>query len=317
MPSVMTTASGMPASMASMTAPLAKAGGTKMTETSAPVSFIASATVPNTGIWVPSISTFSPALRGLTPPTIFEPEASMRRVCFIPSEPVMPWTMIFEFSSRKIAILVTPLLRRGELGRAGSGAVHGVHLLESGQPGLGQDLAAELGVVAVEPDHQRLVHGLAARAEQREGLHDAVGHRVAGGDAAEDVDEHGLDRRVAQDDLQAVGHHLGRGAAADVKEVRRLDAAVRLPGVGDHVEGGHDQAGAVADDADLAVELDVVEVLLLGLGLQRVGRGLVLELGVVRLAEPSVGVEADLAVQRGDLAVRGLDQRVDLDQERV
>ena len=51
-----------------------------------------------------------------------------------------------------------------------------------------------------------------------------------------------------------------------------FDAAVLLAGVGDDVERGHDQAGAVADDADLAVELDVVEVLLLGLRLQRVGR---------------------------------------------
>ena len=70
---------------------------------------------------------------------------------------------------------------------------------------------------------------------------------------------------------QPVGHHLGRRAAADVEEVGRLDAAELLAGVGDDVEGAHDQAGAVADDADLAVELDVVEVLLLGLGLERVG----------------------------------------------
>ena len=82
--------------------------------------------------------------------------------------------------------------------------------------------------------------------------------------------------RVAQDDLQPVGHHLGRRAAADVEEVRRLDAAVLLAGVGDDVQGAHHQAGAVADDADLAVELDVVEVLRLGLRLERVGRGLVL-----------------------------------------
>ena len=39
MPSVMTTASGIPASIASTTAALAKAGGTKTTDTSAPVSF--------------------------------------------------------------------------------------------------------------------------------------------------------------------------------------------------------------------------------------------------------------------------------------
>ena len=39
----------MPASMASMQASLVNAGGTKATETSAPVSAIASLTVPKTG----------------------------------------------------------------------------------------------------------------------------------------------------------------------------------------------------------------------------------------------------------------------------
>ena len=69
----------------------------------------------------------------------------------------------------------------------------------------------------------------------------------------------------SQDDVEAGGHHLGRGAAADVEEVGGLDAAVLLAGVGDDVERRHHQARAVADDADLAVELDVVEVVLLGL----------------------------------------------------
>jgi hypothetical protein len=104
MPSVMTTARPICASTASMTASLANAGGTKMTLTSAPVSFIASATPPNTGTLVPSKSTDWPALRGLTPPTIAVPEASMRWVCFMPSEPVMPWTMTLLFSLRKIDI---------------------------------------------------------------------------------------------------------------------------------------------------------------------------------------------------------------------
>ena len=106
-------------------------------------------------------------------------------------------------------------------------------------------------------------------------------------------------------------------AAADVEEVGGLDAAVLLAGVGDDVEGRHDQPGAVADDADLAVELDVVEVLLLGLRLERVGRLLVLQLGVAGLPEVGVVVEGDLAVERDDAAVAEARQRVDLDQRRV
>ncbi len=65
---------------------------------------MASATDPNTGCALPSKSTVLPALRAFTPPTMFVPDASIRRVCFEPSEPVMPCTMTRDFSVRKIAI---------------------------------------------------------------------------------------------------------------------------------------------------------------------------------------------------------------------
>ena len=71
-----------------------------------------------------------------------------------------------------------------------------------------------------------------------------------------------------------------------------------LAGVGDYVESGHHQTGTVADDADLPVELDVVQVLLLRLLLERVGSGLVLELCVVLVPEVGVLVERDLPVER-------------------
>ncbi|CAB4954037.1 unannotated protein [freshwater metagenome] len=95
-PSVMTTRSGISASMASMQASLVKAGGTKATDTSAPVSFMASSTVPKTGSSLPPSSTVVPALRALTPPTMFAPDSTMRVVCLAPMPPVMPWTMILE-----------------------------------------------------------------------------------------------------------------------------------------------------------------------------------------------------------------------------
>src|SRR5665811_2102939 len=86
MPSVMTTHSGTPASTVSWIAALAPVGGTNTTETLAPVSATASSTERNTGM----PSTFDPALRGLTPATMSDPEATIRRVCLVPSEPVMP-----------------------------------------------------------------------------------------------------------------------------------------------------------------------------------------------------------------------------------
>src|SRR3954469_8187138 len=262
MPSVMTTASPIWASTASITAFLAPAGGTKMTLTSAPVSFIASATPPNTGTEAPSNSTRSPAFFGFTPPTIAVPEASMRWVCLRPSEPVMPWTMTLLFSLRKIDISGVlfsvegprpphpsqargePLdeaerrLGGGELGGPARGAVHRVDDRHKRVVGLGEDPPALLHVMAVEADDQRLGRLVA---EQLQRVHDAVGDGVAGGDPAEDVDEEALHGRIGTDDVQAVRHDLGRGATADVEEVGRTDAAEVLTGIGDDVQGAHDQ----------------------------------------------------------------------------
>src|SRR3954470_4249310 len=190
-PSVITTASAISASMASTTAPLVNAGGTKMTDTSAPVSLIASATVAKTGSDVPSKSTVVPALRGLTPPTTLVPAASIRLVCLEPSEPVMPWTMTFESLVSQIAI--TSLPRSRELGGALGRSVHRVHPLDQRVVGAVEDGPAFLGVVAVEAHHERLGDRLAALGQQGERLDDAVGDRVARRDAAEDVHEDRLD----------------------------------------------------------------------------------------------------------------------------
>ena len=69
-----------------MTAALANLGGTKTTETFAPVADIASPTELKTGI----PSTSCPPLPGVTPATTFVPDAIIRRVCLVPSEPVIP-----------------------------------------------------------------------------------------------------------------------------------------------------------------------------------------------------------------------------------
>src|SRR3712207_3797052 len=199
----------MPASTASMTAALANAGGTKMTLTSAPVSFIASLTPPKTGTEAPSKSTLSPALRGFTPPTIAVPEASMRWVCLRPSDPVMPWTMTLLFSLRKIDISavscrVSGRSGGGELGGPARGAVHRVHQGHQRVVGLGEDPPALLHVVPVEPDDERLGRLVA---EQLQRVHDAVRDRVAGGDPAEDVDEDALHGGGGHECGPGVGHY--------------------------------------------------------------------------------------------------------------
>src|SRR5690625_254293 len=323
MPSVMMTSMPMPASIASNAASFENAGGTNATDTSAPVFSIASATEPNTGSstsapFASLCETVVPALRAFTPPTTFDPAASMRAVCLVPSPPVMPWTMIFDSFVRKIAIvLFSPFEGSAgsrELGGLVGSAVHGVDLGHERVVRLLEDAAPLFDVVPVEADDQRLRRGIA---QDLEGLHDAVGHSVARRDAAEHVDEDALDLLVPEDHVEAVGHDLRRGAAADVEEVRGLHPAVVLTGVGDDVERRHDEPCAVADDADLAVELHVVEVELLRLELERVLRVDVTQLRVALMAELRVLVERDLAVERDDVTGRGLHERVHLDQRGI
>src|SRR6516162_4814457 len=211
MPSVITMTSGIWASFASITALLAPAGGTKTTETSAPVTAMVSATVPNTGTALPPRSTVWPALRGLVPPTTVVPAASIRRPCLVPSDPVMPWIMIRLSPVRKIAISCSRrgLGASGQLRRTARSTVHGVVPLDDGQARPVQDRPAFGRVVPVQPDHDRAGHLLAARGEQAQRGHDAVGHLVAGGDTAEHVDEDAAHAGVGQHDVQAVRHHLG------------------------------------------------------------------------------------------------------------
>ena len=227
----------------------------------------------------------------------------------------MPWTMTLELSVRKIAICMSSPFSCSRSSAALSAAPSIVSTsVTSGWFASLEDPPALLDVVAVEAYDEWLVRLVA---ESLQGADDAVGDLVAGGDATEDVDEDRLHLDVAQDDVEAVGHHLGRGAATDVEEVRRLHAAVPLTGVRDDVERRHDQAGAVADDADGAVELDVVQALLLGRELERVLVLGDLEAGVVLVPELGVVVERHLAVERLERAVGELHQRVDLDERGV
>ena len=85
----------------------------------------------------------------------------------------------------------------------------------------------------------------------------------------------------------------------------------------DDVHGGHGEAGAVDQAADLAVELDVVQLVLGGLDLGRVLLGDVAQGDDVLVAEEGVVVEVHLAVEADELAVLGDDERVDLEQAHV
>ena len=175
------------------------------------------------------------------------------------------------------------------------------------QRGLLQQLATGDVVRAVQPHDERDGwFDLIERGDQ------AFRDLVATGDAPEDVEQHSLDRIVGKDQLDRLLDLRGVRAAAGVEEVRRLAA-----GLGDDVEGAHHQPGAVAEDPDVAVELDVLHALLLRAALDRVFVLLVGQLLVLGVAVQRVVVERDLRVERLDLALRRHDQRVDLRERRV
>ncbi len=80
----------------------------------------------------------------------------------------------------------------------------------------------------------------------------------------------------------------------------------------DEVERGHHQASAVTDDADVAREADVVEVVLFGLSLEVVRGSALGVLLQVRMSEQGVVVDVEDGVRRHHAVVLGEHQRVDL-----
>ena len=105
------------------------------------------------------------------------------------------------------------------------------------------------------------------------------------------------------------GFRFGVGLAADLQEVRRAAAAMA-----DHIHGGHGEAGAVGQNADISVELDELEPVLEPLSLQFGHRLRSRRSGEFALAEGRGVVEGQLAVERHDTAIREERERIDFDQ---
>jgi hypothetical protein len=144
------------------------------------------------------------------------------------------------------------------------------------------------------------------------GLDDPFGDLVAASDAAEDVEEDRDHLLVRGDHLERVHDRVGLRAAAGVEEVGGLAA-----GLGHHIECGHAEPGAVAEDPDVAVELHVGEALLLRHRLLRVLGGLVLEFGDLLVPEQGGVVDRRLRIERDHVTRFRDDERVDLDQGRI
>ena len=132
-----------------------------------------------------------PALRALTPPTMLAPDSTM-------SGGVLGAHPARHALDDDLGVLVQVdrhlfCFSVSGVGQLGGLVGRAVHRVDHGSPAGGwlvEDATALLDVVAVEAHDQRL-GGLVAEDLQR--TDDAVGDLVAGGDAAEDVDEDALD----------------------------------------------------------------------------------------------------------------------------
>src|SRR5918998_444587 len=172
---------------------------------------------------------------------------------------------------------------------------------------LGEDPASLIRVRTVETDDDGECDPCALYGREQPPC-----HLVAACNAAEDVEEHAPDLLVGGDDIEGGRDLLGVGPAADVAEVGGL-----ATGLGDDVERAHHQPSPVAEDADVAVELYVLQPDLLRPLLLRVRGPDVVHPGYVFVPVQAGVVYRDFSVQRQDAPFPGNDERVDLDQARV
>ena len=269
-----------------------------MPVTSAPVSSTASATLLNTGSprWV------VPPFPGVTPPTTLVPNDIASSAWNVACCPVKPWMMTRESLSTKT--LMRYLLRGAAAATAFRAASSRSSAWISARP-LASRIArpsstfvpASRTITGTSIAWSRVACTTPCAIQSQRLIPAKMFTRIA------------RTFGVLQDDAERVRDLLGAGAAAHVQEVGRAAAVMH-----DRVHRPHRQPRAVHDAADRSVERDVVEAVSGRLDLLRVLLVEVAQLDDVALPEQRVVVEAHLAVERDQLAVLGLDERVDLQQ---
>src|SRR6266545_4518000 len=269
----MMTTSLSAASIASMAASFAYGAGTKMIDAFAPRRPTASFTLSYTG----TPSTVAPPLPGVTPATTFVPKSSIAWVWNRPWWPVIPCTTTRLFAVRRTAVSGAPGLH---FDCEFCGFLHGLRGVHPDRP---QDLLRAVFVDALDSGDDR-----DARVHIFEGLLHAERDRVRLRDPAEDVQQD--DGRIRLDqDLERLLHLLRVIRAAEVEE-RPAAAPLEVQ----DVERRHRQPGAVCNHADVAVELDERDALLVGLLLER--RPILVQVRVLRMAVFCVVVDHQLRV---------------------
>src|SRR5215469_7658706 len=144
------------------------------------------------------------------------------------------------------------------------------------------------------------------------GADDASGQDIAAQNAAENIDEDGVDLGIAHQNAKCVFHLIGGSAAANVEKVRRGAA-----GVLDDVHGSHGQASAVDHAGDAAIELDVVEAVLGGFHFKRIFLVKIAQFAKVFVAEQRVVVEGHFGVESNEFVISREDAWIDFEERRI
>ena len=189
--------------------------------------------------------------------------------------------------------------------RRGDGLVRGLGEPFGGdefQAGFTQDLSPLLHVGALEADDDGDAGGGGAA-----GGDDALGEHVTAEDAAEDIDKDNPDAGITLQELEGGGDHLFRGTATDIEEVGGAPA-----GGLQEIHRGHGEPGPVDHAADIAVEADVVQVVLGGSQIPRILLGGVAQGLNLLVTEEGVVVEIQFGVEGYHIAALGDGERVDL-----
>src|ERR1051325_4221052 len=139
-----------------------------------------------------------------------------------------------------------------------------------------------------------------------------VGDHITAHDAAEDIDQDGAHVLVREQYSEGRFDALLRCAAADIEKVRGL-----APGQLDDVHSRHREPRAVDHAGDVAVELDVVEVVLGSLYLKRLFLVEVAQVHKLFMAIERVVVKVDLRIERDEALVLRQQERIDLHQRSV
>lgn len=146
---------------------------------------------------------------------------------------------------------------------------------------------------ALESHHDRF-----GQADFLMGVDNGLRQLVAAENATKDIDEDGLHLLVCLEQLEGLNQCLALCAATYIQEVSGLAAIL-----GKDVHRSHCKPGTVNEATDVAADVDVVEVVLLGFSFEIIQLGLIFRISNFLLAVGCIVVDRDLAVGSEHLLV--------------